>query len=300
MGFIINNRDKIWPMGEIPFLILSSDISADANRAINHWNQVIGHHICYIPRTTQTDYVCLTSTTTGHSISSGAGRTGGVQNITINSERVNRLSNVDDKSGLISSVILHELAHAAGLLHEHQRHDRDEHVTIHWQNIDSGRCKDFWSTASYDTARCESVHSNRQQQYRQAHCTNSYDFDSVMHYLSTHSHGSNRTTPPDEISSNRTITRNSDPVASYRDRNFEPFQGHLRATLSEGDKGALRTLYPLLNWNAIINSGRNPSNGRIPASDTVTRPQAVPASNLEGGVIGNSAPQKPLGVIPRN
>ncbi len=35
-------------------------------------------------------------------------------------------------------VILHEMLHALGFYHEHSREDRNDHVTIHWENIKDG------------------------------------------------------------------------------------------------------------------------------------------------------------------
>jgi len=59
-------------------------------------------------------------------------------------------------------IIAHEIGHALGLIHEHQRTDRNPYVTIFSDNIESGREHNF-ETVSATT-------------YGQ------YDFDSVMHY----------------------------------------------------------------------------------------------------------------------
>ena len=64
--------------------------------------------------------------------------------------------------------IYHEMFHVLGLLHEHQRKDRDQYVTIQWANIPHGHNKQF-------------------VKYPRITKTLSmpYDGTSIMHYYST-------------------------------------------------------------------------------------------------------------------
>jgi hypothetical protein len=59
-------------------------------------------------------------------------------------------------------VIAHEIGHALGLIHEHQRSGRDSYVTINYSNIQSGYQYAFGIVGSTNYGP--------------------YDFDSVMHY----------------------------------------------------------------------------------------------------------------------
>jgi hypothetical protein len=62
-------------------------------------------------------------------------------------------------------VIVHEIGHALGLIHEQNRPDRDSYVTIVWQNIPTDADTRFQFTV-----------------VPTATTYNTYDFDSVMHY----------------------------------------------------------------------------------------------------------------------
>ena len=63
-------------------------------------------------------------------------------------------------------TIIHEIGHAVGFFHEQARPDRDDHVTIHPENIEQG------------------MESNFKKQSEQMLTTNDipYDHASIMHY----------------------------------------------------------------------------------------------------------------------
>ena len=60
-------------------------------------------------------------------------------------------------------VIMHEILHALGWVHEHSRNDRDEFVEVHWENIIPDKKRNFY------------IDSNARLGF-------AYDFASIMHY----------------------------------------------------------------------------------------------------------------------
>ena len=77
------------------------------------------------------------------------------------SQRINLTSSCRKKR-----IILHEIGHALGFIHEHSRPDRDQYVRIHEENIKEGAHDQFRSIGSkhIDTFGVP------------------YDYDSIMHY----------------------------------------------------------------------------------------------------------------------
>ncbi|GMR50182.1 hypothetical protein PMAYCL1PPCAC_20377, partial [Pristionchus mayeri] len=71
-----------------------------------------------------------------------------------------------DDGCLQYDTVIHELMHSVGFYHEHERWDRDEHITILWHNIDRGAYDQFGK-----------VDPTEASYYGQA-----YDYFSVMHY----------------------------------------------------------------------------------------------------------------------
>src|SRR5262249_22610034 len=65
-----------------------------------------------------------------------------------------------------SRTVLHQIGHSFGLLHEHQRPDRDQYIEVHYSAISWGLSSQF------DT-------------FPSANMRGPYDFLSIMHYDST-------------------------------------------------------------------------------------------------------------------
>lgn len=144
-------------------------------------------HLKVVARTSQSDYVEFID---GNSCRSSVGRKGGRQTITIGSCSV--------------GTIMHEILHAAGLWHEQSRCDRDDHVTIHWDNITEGKEGNF-----------------------SKHCWDGidlggYDYNSIMHY------------------SEKGFSKNGLPTITTKN-GADIGQ---RSGLSNGDVSAITSIYP--------------------------------------------------------
>lgn len=66
----------------------------------------------------------------------------------------------------VQGIIAHEIGHALGLIHEHQRPDRDTYVTINFDNIEEDAVSNFTRIVT-------------------ARMWGAYDFGSLMHYSKT-------------------------------------------------------------------------------------------------------------------
>jgi len=151
-------RPQPWPGGVIPYDIaqLTPGQQEKVQRAMQRWMDT-GANIQFVPRTNQTEYVCFTGET----------------------DAGNNTSHTGFKAGARSDINItafwwrqaewmpaHELGHALGFQHEHQRWDRDTHVTIHYENIKPGRAHDYdWISRTNWLVT-----------------TTPYDYRSIMHY----------------------------------------------------------------------------------------------------------------------
>ncbi|GHF91736.1 hypothetical protein GCM10018790_81050 [Kitasatospora xanthocidica] len=148
-----------WPGGIIPFEINATDFPPGTAKrksvtdAINAWNAV--SIVRLIPRTTEsvfTGFVAGTgcSTSTGRDI-----------NPTGEDDIACDIASGSFKAG----NVMHEIGHAIGLIHEHQRPDRDRVVIVNESNVQPGRTSEFDITEG-----CK---------------LGSYDCGSIMHYSQT-------------------------------------------------------------------------------------------------------------------
>ena len=152
-------RDKQtyrWPGAVVPYTI-NADVSAtgvaNINSAIAHYNA--NTIVRLVPRNAakHPDYVEFRRGSKPNVCSSSVGRKGGKQNINLTS------------SGSCSvGTIIHEIGHAIGLWHEQSREDRNNHVSIQWQNIKDGYASQFKQHITNGFDVC------------------SYDYASIMHY----------------------------------------------------------------------------------------------------------------------
>ena len=162
MGIITSDKKTYWPDGCVPYQIdidesVFPTTVSRVNTAIAAWNDLaVG--ITLIPRANQTNYISFQSfggAALDFCFSTAAGMAGGIQIVLV----------PENPNPNISCRIEHEIGHAVGMIHEHMRSDRDDWVTIDFDNVDPVKAANFIKMS--DAASVN---------------VGNYDYLSMMHY----------------------------------------------------------------------------------------------------------------------
>ncbi|WP_062053124.1 M12 family metallopeptidase [Aquimarina longa] len=125
------NSVKKWPNNTVVYTLgsLNSTLRTNLTAAFKRWSDKT--NIKFKERTNESDYVNIYEST---DVCSGCGRASfGVQKN--GRVQLGRTASI--------SLIVHELGHTLGFVHEQTRSDRDDYVIIKWENIQNGKDGNF-------------------------------------------------------------------------------------------------------------------------------------------------------------
>ena len=179
-----------WPAGVVYYTIDDNFTNPDrVHLAMENWRINTKSIILFLPRHEQADYVTFQNSTGN---GSKIGRRGGQQFVNL------------ARTAPVGTVI-HEIGHVLGLYHEQCRQDRDDHITVHYENIVPDEQHNF---DKYGPLLGTDI--------------GAFDFGSIMLYGSS------------------AFSKNGNPTITKKDGSVFRMQ---RRSLSEGDKSTIMAEY---------------------------------------------------------
>ena len=118
MSLIVRDSGLRWINGVIPFkfhMLVNMPLQNAITQAHQAWEAVTP--VRFVPQTNESDFILYRNVPGAPRCSSAAGRKGGAQELKCN-------------NGFTLNVLVHEIGHALGLHHEHQRQDRDASMAV--------------------------------------------------------------------------------------------------------------------------------------------------------------------------
>jgi len=155
-------RNERWPNATVYYMIgydMPTDQYVMLIKAIEEIEQNTPIQFVELTDKTQPNYVKIIN---GTGCNSNVGMQKG--------EQILSLQGGDVPNCWLHEIIVHELLHAVGLNHEHDRYDRDKYVTIYLENVNTTIDPDAKQNFDLVSDKVSSVYGQP------------YDYQSIMHY----------------------------------------------------------------------------------------------------------------------